>query len=61
MTTLPAAIVAPRSPTNLPRNSLSLSLSIAMMKLPLVFGMPSRPRLRESVATALQPGCNGAR
>jgi hypothetical protein len=32
-----------------------------MMKLPLMFGTPSRPRLRRGVATALQPGCNGAR
>src|SRR5262249_27519285 len=35
MTTLPAAVVAPRSVTNLPRNSCSLPVSIAMMKLPL--------------------------
>ena len=28
------------------------------MKLPLMFGMPSRPRLRGGVATALQSGCN---
>jgi hypothetical protein len=34
MTTFPAAIVAPKSVMNLPRNSFSLSLSIAMMTLP---------------------------
>ena len=58
MTTLPAATVAPRSPTNLPRNSLSLSLSIAMMKLPLVVryvitAQGARGRCN-GVATALQ-------
>src|SRR5689334_19852063 len=56
MTTLPAAVVAPRSVTNLPRNSCSLPVSIAMMKLPLVFGMPSRP----ACAGALQRRCNPA-
>ena len=56
MTTFPAATVAPRSVTNLPRNSCSLSLSMAMMTLPLVAGSPSRP----GCAGALQWHCNRA-
>ena len=40
MTTFPAATVAPRSVTNLPRNSCSLSLSIAMAKLSPLFVRP---------------------
>ena len=58
MTTLPAATVAPRSVTNLPRNSFSLSLSIAMVNSPLVVRSAVTARVRRGVAVALQPGCN---
>src|SRR5687767_941775 len=48
MTTLPAAMVAPRSPTNLVMKAFSLSSLIAM---------PAT--VPPGVAAPLQPGCNG--
>ena len=62
MTTLPAATVAPRSPTNRPRNSLSLSSSSAHVNLSCSCG-PARSvdrQRRRRACSPLQPDCNGA-
>src|SRR5690348_794049 len=59
ITTFPAAIVAPKSVTNVPMNSCSLSRSIAMVaKLPCGW-LAITPRVVRGVGTALQAGCNG--
>src|ERR1700740_1114371 len=60
MTTLPAATVAPRSVTNLPTNSFSLSSfmalipSFVMLPVAVAAGAHAAPRRRTRVAMALQ-------
>ena len=57
MTTLPAAIVAPRSPTNLPRNSISLSCRChvelsSLVPTPSCAASPPSTRVLQPVADA---------
>src|SRR4051794_25607776 len=69
MSTLPAPMVAPRSPTNLPTNSISVSMSMAgvsvfsstvVMSGSPLSGIPGGCRCGHAAPHPLQTGCNGA-